>query len=78
MSGQIIEAILDAKETEEVLDRRGMGISQQEKPSGFKDSITLFQKGHGIGKMFNHLEAAHHIEIAFRESNPFQRSGVDG
>src|SRR4030042_2181027 len=78
MSGQVIKPVLDAKETEEVLERCGMGISQQEKPAGFKDSITLFQKGHGIGEMFNHIEAAHHIEVAFRKTSFLQRPKMEG
>jgi hypothetical protein len=48
MSREIIEAILNAKKMEKILDGCGMGVSQKEDTSGFKNAVALFKKGHRV------------------------------
>ena len=77
MGREIIEVILNAKKMEKILDGCGMGVSQKEETSGFKNAVAFFKEDDWVWKMFDHIKSCNNIEMIIRKTRFLQRSRMD-
>lgn len=75
--GSVVKGIWDAKERQKVLNGCSMGVSNENEPPGFENSITLPQESHRIIEVLDDIKGSYSMEIVIWQLTFFECFGED-
>ena len=59
----VVKGVLDAEERQKILNGGCMGISYENDPPGFENSITLSQESHRIIEVLDNIKGSDGMEV---------------